>query len=95
MAAAKVRGRAGGVVIAITASRERAEEDEDQGREVQSGKDKTQRGQEEEDGSGIGGRGRGGVPGVGDDDGRGPDNGAVDAPPSRFGEGGPLHDEPQ
>ena len=36
------------------------------------------------------GRGRGGVPGAGDNDGRGPDDLATDAPPSCFQEGGPL-----
>ena len=57
---------------------------------VQGGGDKAQRGREEKEGGGIGSRGRGGVLGVGDDDGWGPNDRAADAPPSRFREGGPL-----
>jgi len=52
--------------------------------------DEAQRGREEKEGGGIGSRGRGGVLGVGDDNGWGPNDRAADAPPSRFREGGPL-----
>jgi len=56
----------------------------DRGREVQGGVDEAQRGQEEKEGSGIGSRCRGGVLGVGNDDGWGPNDRAADAPPSHF-----------
>ena len=52
--------------------------------------DEAQRGREEKEGGGIGSRGRGGVLGVGDDNGWGPNDRTADAPPSRFQEGGPL-----
>ena len=52
--------------------------------------DEAQRGREEKEGGGIGSRGRGGVLGVGDDDGWGPNDRTADAPLSRFREGGPL-----
>ncbi len=63
---------------------------EDQGREVQGGLDEAQHGREEEEGCGIGSQGRGGVLGVGDDNGWGPNDRAADAPSSRFREGCPL-----
>jgi len=52
--------------------------------------DEAQRGRKEKEGGGIGSRGRGGVLGVGNDDGWGPNDCAADAPPSHFREGGPL-----
>ena len=52
--------------------------------------DEAQRGQEEKEGGGIGSRGRGGVLGVGNGDGWGPNDHKADAPPSCFREGGPL-----
>ena len=71
----------------------RGEEDEYRGRKVQGGVDEAQRGREEEEGESVGSPAWDGVPGassgaVGDGDGRGPDDCAADAPPSRFGEGG-------
>jgi len=52
--------------------------------------DKAQRGRVEKEGGGMGSPGRGGVLGVGDDVGWGPNDRAADAPPMRFREGGPL-----
>ena len=63
---------------------------EDRGREVQGRMDEAQRGREEKEGGGIGSQGRGGVLGVGNDNGWGPNDRTADAPPSRFREGGPL-----
>ena len=62
----------------------------DCGREEQGGVNEAGRGWEEEEGVGIGNRGRGGVPGAGNNNSRGPNDCAADAPPSRFREGGPL-----
>jgi hypothetical protein len=60
---------------------------EGRGREVQGRVDEAQCWREEKEGGGIGSRGRGGVLGAGDDDGWGPNDCAVDAPPSAFERG--------